>query len=211
MTRQAISPRLAMRRDFSMRFRSPAQAGSRAARTAASRRPGSGLRRELPHRLSRPSGLSPSLANSAASAPSPAFGVVSSLSPVKMLFAPARKQSACVLSDMLSRPADRRTIDFGMVMRATATVRTNSMSSIGLLLAPHVAEHRALDRHQRVDRHALGMARKGRQRVDEADAVVAASRPCRRCRRSRPQFPPSRTSSSVSSRSWKVRVVMISP
>jgi hypothetical protein len=31
---------------------------------------------------------------------------------------------------MLSRPADSRTIERGMVIRATATVRTNSMSSM---------------------------------------------------------------------------------
>jgi len=40
---------------------------------------------------------------------------------VKMLLAPAMKQSACVLSLMLSRPADSRTMERGMVMRATAT------------------------------------------------------------------------------------------
>ena len=75
---------------------------------------------------------------------------------------------------MLSRPADRRTIDRGMVIRATATVRTNSMSSImQRRRRQHVAEHGALDRHQRVDRHAFGMARQRRERVDEADAVLA--------------------------------------
>ena len=72
----------------------------------------------------------PSFANKAASALSPALGVVSNLSPVKIELAPARKQSACVLSLMLSRPADSRTIERGIVIRATATVRTNSMSSI---------------------------------------------------------------------------------
>src|SRR5690606_391029 len=75
-------------------------------------------------------GTIPSFANSAASALSPRLPVVSSLSPVKMLFAPAMKQSAWHASDMLSRPADRRIMDLGIVMRATATVRTNSMSSI---------------------------------------------------------------------------------
>src|SRR3546814_18583465 len=76
------------------------------------------------------SGVSPNLANSAASLSSPALAVVRSLSPVKIELAPARKHNACVASDMLSRPADRRTIERGMVIRATATVRTNSMSSI---------------------------------------------------------------------------------
>ena len=72
----------------------------------------------------------PSLAKRAASRSSPALPVVSSLSPVKIELAPAMKHSACVLSGMLSRPADRRTMLSGIVIRATATVRTNSMSSI---------------------------------------------------------------------------------
>src|SRR3546814_19841929 len=59
------------------------------------------------------SGVSPNLANSAASLSSPALAVVRSLSPVKIEFAPARKHNACVASDMLSRPADRRTIERG--------------------------------------------------------------------------------------------------
>ena len=70
------------------------------------------------------------MTNSAASASSPALPAVNSLSPVKIEFAPARKHKACVAADMLSRPADRRTMLIGMVMRATATVRTNSISSI---------------------------------------------------------------------------------
>src|SRR3569623_596852 len=74
--------------------------------------------------------LIPNRANSAASASSPALPVVSSLSPVKIEFAPAIKHSACAASLMLSRPADRRTMLSGMVIRATATVRTNSISSI---------------------------------------------------------------------------------
>src|SRR3546814_19170385 len=36
-----------------------------------------------------------------------------------------------------------------------------------------VAKRRALDRDQRVDRYAFGMARQRRQRVDEADAMRA--------------------------------------
>ena len=39
------------------------------------------------------------------------------MSPVKIELAPARKQSACVDSLMLSRPAERRTMDIGMQIR----------------------------------------------------------------------------------------------
>ena len=46
-----------------------------------------------------------------------------------MEFAPARKHKACRDSGMSSRPADRRTMARGMVMRATAIVRTNSKGS----------------------------------------------------------------------------------
>lgn len=72
----------------------------------------------------------PSLPNRLASRSSPALSVVSSRSPVKIELAPAMKHSAWVLSLMLSRPADKRTMVVGMTIRATATVRTNSMSSI---------------------------------------------------------------------------------
>src|SRR5690606_24311177 len=76
------------------------------------------------------SGVMPRRASSASSASSPALGAVSSLSPVKIELAPAMKHSAWVASLIASRPADRRTIDSGMVIRAVATVRTNSISSI---------------------------------------------------------------------------------
>ena len=59
-------------------------------------------------------------------------------------------------------------MDFGMVMRATAMVRTKSIGSSGVA----VAERRALDLHQHVDRHAFGMLGQGGERVDHADAVV---------------------------------------
>lgn len=55
---------------------------------------------------------------------------VSSLSPVKIELAPAIKHIACVISDIDSRPAASRTVESGIVMRAVATVRTNSTSSI---------------------------------------------------------------------------------
>jgi len=41
-------------------------------------------------------------------------------------FAPARKHNACTASDICWRPAERRTRAVGMVMRATAMVRTKS-------------------------------------------------------------------------------------
>ena len=40
-------------------------------------------------------------------------------------------------------------------------------------VSQHVAQHRALDRHQRIDRHALGMPFQRSERVDEADAILA--------------------------------------
>ena len=55
--------------------------------------------------------------------------MVSSFSPKNTELAPARKHSACTASDMRSRPAESRTQAFGMVMRAAATVRTNSNAS----------------------------------------------------------------------------------
>ena len=98
------------------------------------------------------------------------LGVVSSFGPPKIELAPARKHSACVSSLIVSRPADSRTIDFGMVMRATAIVRTKSMRVRRLA----VAQRRAFDLHQHVDRHAFGMDGQGRERMDHADAVLAA-------------------------------------
>ena len=155
---------------------------------------------------------SPSLANSAASASAPALPVVSNLSPVKIELAPARKQSACVaLAHALAagREPDHAR---GIVIRATATVRTNSISSI---FASGVSASMSPSTVPLTGTSALigtlsGWARQRRERVEEADPVRAASRPCRRCRRSR-RYARARTCSSVSSRSCKVRVVMTSP
>ena len=59
----------------------------------------------------------------------PGLGVVSSCSARRKIeLAPARKHSAWVSSLMSSRPAESRTIDFGIVMRATAMVRTKCWS-----------------------------------------------------------------------------------
>ena len=49
------------------------------------------------------------------------------------------------------------------------------------------------DRHQGVDRQAVGVGGQGGQRVQQAGAIAPASRPCRRCRRSRRAMPASRT------------------
>jgi len=59
------------------------------------------------------------------------LGVVSSLSPVKMELAPAKKHMAC--SDWLNRtrPAERRTIDLGITIRAVAIIRIISKIDTG--------------------------------------------------------------------------------
>ena len=62
-------------------------------------------------------------------------------------------------------------MDLGMVMRATAMVRTKSMRVERLRPC---AGRRAFDLHQGVDRHAFGMHRQGGQGMDQADAVVCA-------------------------------------
>ncbi len=61
-----------------------------------------------------------------------------------MEFAPARKHKACNSSDMLVRPAERRTRAAGIKIRATAIVRTISKGSIGAAFASGVAWHRKL-------------------------------------------------------------------
>ncbi len=57
---------------------------------------------------------------------------VSSVSPTKIEFAPAKKQSACNSSLIDVRPAESRTIERGIMMRASAMVRTNSSGSMRL-------------------------------------------------------------------------------
>ena len=65
--------------------------------------------------------------NRAASSSCSGLGVVSSFPPTKMELAPARKHRACISALIVSRPADSRTMAFGQTIRATATVRTNSI------------------------------------------------------------------------------------
>ena len=50
---------------------------------------------------------------------------------MKIELAPARRQRACVSSDICSRPADRRTTLCGIIKRATAIVRAKSMPDSG--------------------------------------------------------------------------------
>ena len=99
---------------------------------------------------------------------------------------------------------------FGIVMRATAIVRTNSSGS-SALCRPGACERRAFDLHEVVDRHGLRVADRGSRAARPAPA---------RCRRVSPiptippqqtWMPAPRTRSSVSRRSWYSRVVMISP
>ena len=61
------------------------------------------------------------------------------------------KHSACSASSICSRPADSRTLALGMVIRATAMVRTNSNGSSASTPASG-----ALDLHQVVNRHGFG-------------------------------------------------------
>ena len=68
---------------------------------------------------------------------------------------------------MSSRPADSRTTDAGIVMRATAIVRTNSSGSNGS--APASGVPSTLTR--RLIGTDLRMRRQARQRRDHADAV----------------------------------------
>src|SRR5262249_44657893 len=75
----------------------------------------------------------PSFSSSAASLFGSGLGVVSSSSPTKIEWAPARKQSACPSSLMPVRPALRRITASGIRRRATATVRTTSLQSSGAL------------------------------------------------------------------------------
>ena len=63
---------------------------------------------------------------------------VSKVSPTKIELAPAKKQSACISSLMAERPADRRTKDFGIMMRASAMMRMNSIGAIGAASASGV-------------------------------------------------------------------------
>ena len=68
---------------------------------------------------------------------------------------------------MAERPADRRTYDFGIMMRASATIRTNSIGAIGAAFG----ERRAGDRNQHVDRNAFRRLGEVRKRDQHFDAV----------------------------------------
>jgi hypothetical protein len=50
------------------------------------------------------------------------FGVVKSLSPAKILFAPAKKHNACASKLILTLPADNRTMVLGIMILVTAII-----------------------------------------------------------------------------------------
>jgi hypothetical protein len=73
-------------------------------------------------------GFNPSAANNSMSSLKAGFGVVSNLSPAKIEFAPAKKHKACASALIDNLPADKRTADFGITIRVTATIRTISQT-----------------------------------------------------------------------------------
>src|SRR5205807_8166462 len=81
--------------------------------------------RRDPHGLGS-SGVMPAWWKNAMSCSYPGLPVVSSFSPKKMEFAPARMQRSCASSLICRRPAERRTFDAGRRMRAVAIIRTSS-------------------------------------------------------------------------------------
>ena len=56
-------------------------------------------------------------------------GLLGTLSPVNMELAPARNITACSMGEKERRPAERRTIERGMMMRAVAIARAISKTS----------------------------------------------------------------------------------
>ena len=151
-------------------------------------------------------GVMPSRSNSASSAATSGFPVVSSFSPWKIEFAPATKHSACSSSLISARPALRRTIDAGIMIRATAIVRTNSNGSSSAVPASGVPST--------CTRRLIGTESGCAGRF-----ASACSRPAR-CARDSPMptmppqqvfMPASRTWPRVSSRSWYSRVWITSP
>src|ERR1700724_1212487 len=76
------------------------------------------------------------------------FLVVSSTSPMKMELAPATKHSACNSSVIYWRPADSRSTLFGIMIRATAIIRTSAIgsgrSAVSLTGTPLTSFHRLI-------------------------------------------------------------------
>ncbi len=85
-----------------------------------------------------------------------------------MELAPAKKHRACISSLISVRPAERRTNDVGIMMRASAMTRTKR-NRIDLLL---LLERRAGNGDQHVDRHALRRLGKIGERDQHVDAVL---------------------------------------
>jgi len=85
-----------------------------------------------------------------------------------MELAPARKHSACISSLISLRPADRRTWQRGMRMRATAMVRTNSKGSKDAALASGVPATRT----KLIDGNAFRVHGQGCENVQELGPIL---------------------------------------
>ena len=134
------------------------------------------------------------------------LAVVSSFGPMKIELAPARKHSACNSSFICSRPAERRIIEAGIRILATAMVRTKSKPSSGAWPdrgVPSTWTSRLIG----TDSGCTGRL----ARVTSRPARSFKSSPMPTMPPQQTFMPASRTASSVSSRSWNSRVVMISP
>src|SRR6266436_5483860 len=84
----------------------------------------------------------PRFSRSCWSASGGGFGVVRSFSPVKMEFAPARKQSVTASDDISRRPAASRTREAGIRTRAVAMARTMTSGSSAFTSASGVPSFR---------------------------------------------------------------------
>ena len=121
---------------------------------------------------------------------------------------PCRENTrACVSSDISVRPAESRTWLCGIMMRARGD-RAHEIQRVDRL---RVRQRRALNRDQHVDRHASPAALEGWPVLPACRCGPAPLRPCPECRPEQIFMPASRTFASVSRRSAKDRVVMISP
>jgi len=123
--------------------------------------------------------------------------VVSSLSPVEnRIGAGQETQQACTASPISRRPADMRTRAFGMVIRATATVRHEFQR----IERGGAIQGRAFDLHQVIDRLPIPDKDQIGQLRDHGGAAGGAIRPCRTMPPHQTLMPASRTLLSVSRR-----------
>ena len=130
---------------------------------------------------------------------------MSKVSPTKMELAPAKKHSACVSSLMAVRPAESRTCDFGIMMRASAIVRTNSIGSIGSASPSGVP---SIGISMLIGTLSGGSGRLAK--VTSMSMRSALSSPMPTMPPQQTLMPLSRTLASVSNRSAKVRVEITS-